>query len=441
VEDLLKPYVYLLLAGGLVVLNAFFVAAEFAIVKIRASRLEALVRQGNVFAKSARHMAQQLDAYLSLAQLGVTAASLGLGWIGEPAVAALLRPLFIQIGIESEHAVHSLAFVVAFVSITFVHIVLGEQAPKMLAIRRSEGVALSVAVPMRILRVAFFPALWLLNTSSNALLRIVGIDVASSEDLAHSEEELRIILAESARMGAVSGAKRRLLENVFKYSGRTAKDVMLPRAEIAYVSLAHTLEENLQIINSSHHTRYPLCTFGLDHVVGMVHIKDLFEGVKETRSSEDLLKLKREILFVPESMSAEDLQRQFQQKRMHMAVVVDEYGGTAGLVTLEDVLEELVGEIQDEFDRESPKIQKTAEGQVIDGLLPVSEVNDKLGLTLQDTDARTVGGYVTEELGRIARVGDRVSVNGRELRVVEMKGRRIARLLVVPESTETGKAP
>ena len=198
-------------------------------------------------------------------------------------------------------------------------------------------------------------------------------------------------MAESARMGAVSGSKRRLLENVFNYSGKTAKEVMLPRAEMAYVSLARTWPENLQILRSTHHTRYPLCTLGLDHVVGMVHIKDLFEEGADISSSEDLLKKKREILFVPESSTAEELQRQFQQKRMHMAVVVDEYGGTAGLVTLEDLLEELVGEIQDEFDRESPKIQKTAEGQILDGLLQVAEVNAKLGLGLEEGDARTVG--------------------------------------------------
>ena len=221
-----------------------------------------------------------------------------------------------------------------------------------------------MALPLQVLRIVFYPALWLLNASSNALLRLVGLGIEGREGLVHSEEELRIILAESARMGAVSGPKRRLLENVFNYSGKTAKEVMLPRAEIAYVSLARTWPENLQIIRSTHHTRYPLCTLGLDHVVGMVHIKDIFDEGADISSSEDLLKKKREILFVPESCTAEELQRQFQQKRMHMAVVVDEYGGTAGLVTLEDLLEELVGEIQDEFDRESPKIQKTAEGQI-----------------------------------------------------------------------------
>jgi len=428
-DDLLRQYLYLLLA---------LTAAEFAFVKIRTSRLEALAQRGNVFAKSARHIAHHIDAYLSLTQLGITAASLGLGWIGEPAVAAILRPVFSGLGIASESAVQSLAFVVAFLSITFVTVVLGELAPKLLAIQRTEGIALAVALPLQVLRIVFYPALWLLNASSNACLRLLGFGAVARDGLVHSEEELRIILAESARMGAVSGSKRRLLENVFNYSGKTAKEIMLPRAEIAYVSLARTWPENLQIIRSTHHTRYPLCTLGLDHVVGMVHIKDLFEEGADVSSSEDLLKKKREILFVPESCSAEELQRQFQQKRMHMAVVVDEYGGTAGLVTLEDLLEELVGEIQDEFDRESPKIQKTAEGQILDGLLQVAEVNAKLGLGLEESDARTVGGYITEELGRIARIGDRVTVNGREMRVVEMKGRRVAKVLVAPGPIETG---
>ncbi|MGH7897758.1 MAG: hemolysin family protein, partial [Candidatus Binatia bacterium] len=417
----------------------FFVAAEFAIVKIRASRLETLVRRGNMFAKSARHVAQHVEAYLSLCQLGITVASLGLGWIGEPAVASLLRPLMSQFEL-SEKVIHSLSFAIGFLAITFLHVVLGEQAPKLLAIYQTEAIALWVALPLRFLQFVFYPAIFVLNAAANMILALLGLGKNVRESLAHSEEELRIILAESARMGEVSGPKRRLLENVFTYSGRTAKEIMIPRAEIAYVSLARTWAENLQIIRTAHHTRYPLCTLGLDHVVGMVHIKDLFDAGTEITSSEDLVQRKREILFVPESGRVDELQRQFQQKRMHMAVVVDEYGGTAGLVTLEDVLEELVGEIQDEFDREPPKIQKTPEGQVLDGLLLISEVNGKLGLGLEEADARTVGGYVTEELGRIARVGDRVRVNGRELRVLEMKGRRVAKVLVAEPSAEQAAA-
>jgi CBS domain containing-hemolysin-like protein len=239
-DDLLRQYLYLLLALALVLLNGFFTAAEFAFVKIRTSRLDTLAKRGNLFAKSARHIAHNIDAYLSLTQLGITVASLGLGWIGEPAVAAILRPMFSGLGFASESAAHSLAFIVAFLTITFVTVVLGELAPKLLAIQRTEGIALAVALPLQVLRVVFYPVLWVLNASSNALLRLLGFGAGGREGLVHSEEELRIILAESARMGAVSGSKRRLLENVFNYSGKTAKEVMLPRAEIAYVSLART---------------------------------------------------------------------------------------------------------------------------------------------------------------------------------------------------------
>ena len=440
-EDLLRSYLNLALAVGLLILNAFFVAAEFAIIKLRASRLETLVRRGNLFAKSARHVIQHIDSYLSLTQLGITACSLGIGWIGEPAVAVMIDPLLEWVGVDSPATTHSLSFAIAFAAITFIHIVIGELGPKMLAIQHSEPIALSVALPLQTLRYLLFPALWLLNTSSNAVLRLTGLNVADRESLVHSEEELRIILAESARVGAVSGSKRRLLENVFSYSGKTAKEVMIPRAEIIYISLARTWPENLQFIRSSLHTRFPLCTLGLDHVIGMMHIKDIFQPDSEIRSSEDLLQMKREMLFVPESCPVEDLQRQFQQRRMHMAVVVDEYGGTAGIVTLEDLLEELVGEIHDEFDRSPPKIQQTADGHVVDGLAQVSEVNARLGLGLEESDARTVGGYITEELGRIARAGDHVQVNGRDLRVVEMKGRRVAKVLVAPAPVEQGGSP
>ncbi|MGH7858734.1 MAG: hemolysin family protein [Candidatus Binatia bacterium] len=415
----------------MVLLNAFFVAAEFAIVKIRATRLETLAKKGNIFAASARTAVEHLDAYLSATQLGITLASLGLGWIGEPAFAHLLRPLLESIGIWSPAAVRSISIATAFLVITFLHIILGELAPKSLAIQRTEAVVLSVSLPLRFFYLVFFPALWLLNSASNGILRLFRIEPAGSGELAHSEEELRIILTESARSGALSGLKRRLLENIFNYTRRTAQQIMIPRAEIAYLSLARSWEENLQVMRSTEHTRYPLCTLSLDHVIGMVHVKDLFHQGGAIRSGEDLTERKREVLFVPETTTLDDLQRQFQQKRVHMAVVVDEYGGTAGLVTLEDVLEELVGEIQDEFDREQPKIENTSEGELVDGLLLVSEVNVRLGLDLGEGEARTIGGYLTAELGRIARVGDRTTINGgRELRVVEMKGRRVSKVLV-----------
>ena len=446
-NSLLSNYLYLILAFGLVLLNAFFVAAEFAIVKIRATRLETLARKGNVFAASAREAVEHLDAYLSATQLGITLASLGLGWVGEPAFAHLLEPALGSLGIVSEKAVHSISLATAFGVITILHIVLGELAPKSLAIQRTEAVVLSVSLPLRAFYYIFFPVLWLLNSASNGILRLFRIEPATGESLAHSEEELRMILTESHRMGELSGLKRRLLENIFNYTRRTAQEIMIPRAEIAYLSLARSWEENLQVIRNTEHTRYPLCTLSLDHVVGMVHVKDLYHHGEDLASSEDLLQRKRDVIFVPETTTLDDLQRQFQQKRLHMAVVVDEYGGTSGLVTLEDVLEELVGEIQDEFDREQPKIERTPEGEVVDGLLLVSEVNGRLGLDLSEVEAKTLGGYLTAELGRIARVGDHVTLDSnRQLRVVEMKGRRVAKVLVTPPrgtspATEPGGVP
>jgi CBS domain containing-hemolysin-like protein len=441
-DSFLSTHLYLLAAFGLVLLNAFFVAAEFALVKVRATRLETLARKGNLLAASARRAVERLDAYLSATQLGITLASLGLGWIGEPAFAAVLAWPLALVGIGSEAAVRSVSVAAAFATITFLHIILGELAPKSLAIQRTEATVLAVALPLRVFYVLFYPALVVLNASSNAVLRLLRIEPAGSETLAHSEEELRLILAESAKAGAVSGSKRRLLENVFAYTRRTAQEIMIPRAEIAYLSLARSWEENLAVIRATEHTRYPLCTLSLDHVVGMVHVKELFYFRDEIRSSDDLLRHKREILFVPETITLDELQRQFQQKRLHMAVVVDEYGGTTGLVTFEDVLEELVGEIQDEFDREQPKIERTAEGEILDGLLLVSDVNGRLGLDLGTVEAKTLGGYITAELGRIARVGDRVPAGpGREFRVIEMKGRRVSKVLLTASGVAGAPPP
>lgn len=417
------------LALGLVLLNAFFVAAEFALVKVRSTRMEELARQGSRRAQVAKGAIERIDGYLSATQLGITLASLGLGWLGEPAFARLIRPVLVRLAVGSEAVVHSLALTLAFALITFLHIVLGELAPKSLAIQRTERVALWVALPLRAFYVVFYPALWLLNACSRAALRLVGIAPLESEEAVRSEGELRLILSESCRVGVLSGSKRELLEKAIDYSRRTARHVMVPRADIVYLALERSLADNLELTRQSRHTRYPLCQRDVDHVLGMIHIKDLFHHHGELRSSEDLLRLRRDILFVPESRPLDLLQRDFQQRRTHMAIVVDEYGGTSGLVTLEDVIEELVGEIQDEFDREPPQMQETDEGFVIDGLMHVEEAADQLGVHLEPTEASTVGGYVTTKLGRMARVGDTVSLDSYDIRVLEMRGRRVTKLL------------
>ncbi len=431
------------LAFALVLVNAFFVAAEFAMVRVRTSRMEPLVEAGDWRARAVVAAHRRLDAFLSATQLGITLSSLGLGWIGEPAFAHLLAPVFAALGIESPVVVRNTSVAVAFVVITFLHIVVGELAPKSYAIRATDRVALWVALPMRVFQIGFKPFLWLLARAAQETLRLVGVTAERSGDLAHSEQELRILLAESHRVGELSGAKRELLENVIDYTERTARHVMIPRADIAYLSLARSLEENLAVITQSANTRFPLATGEIDHVIGLVHVKDLFNRRDQLRSSQDLAALKREILFVPETKPLDALQRDFQQSRTHMAIVVDEYGGTSGLVTLEDVLEEIVGEIQDEFDREPPPVEETPEGLVFDGLCLIDDVAERLGVKLSESsDVSTLGGFVTARVGRIPRQGDKIVADGYELRVVEIRGRRVTKVLAVrrpaPRADATG---
>jgi CBS domain containing-hemolysin-like protein len=421
---------FIAVALGLVVVNALFVAAEFAMVRVRPTRVQELADEGHWQARVLATLQRRLDAFLSATQLGITLTSLGLGWIGEPAFAHLLAGVFAALGIESPRVIQNTSIAAGFAVITFLHIVIGELVPKSYAIRFTERVALWMAVPMRLFQILFAPALWLLHRAARATLALLGVTAETSGELAHSEEELRMLLAESHRLGALSGAKRKILENVIDYTERTARHVMVPRADIAYLSLARNLDENLAVVTQTAATRYPLAASDIDHVIGMVHVKDLFNRREQLRSSEDLATLKREILFVPETRALDALQRDFQQRRTHMAIVVDEYGGTSGLVTLEDVIEEIVGEIQDEFDREPPNIVETPQGLVIDGLTLVDDVAERLGITLAETsDVSTLGGFVTAHMGRMPRPGDRVTVEGYELTVNEVKGRRVTKVL------------
>lgn len=425
----------LLLTFILLLANAFFVAAEFAIVKVRGARIDDLARRGSPLANVARRIIHNLDASLAAAQLGITFASLGLGWVGEPAVAQILEPVLYLSGIVSHEAVHGISFAVAFAIITFVHIIVGEQMPKFLGIRKPQEVALWTSLPFLLFSWFFYPVLWLLNVCANGFLRLFGVHDVKTQELAHSEEELRMILSESQRHGALSAGKVNLLENVLDMAGRTVMEIMSPRPDVDCLSLNKPWKENLETIYRTGHTRYPLCETDIDHVIGIVHIKDIFLQKIEIKTSADLLKIKREVLFVPESRPVEALQQDFQQRRIHLAVIIDEYGSTSGIVTLEDVLEELVGEIQDEFDSEPPKLEQTAEGAVVDGQTPLSEVTEALGLEqVEVKETHTIGGYVNSQLGRIGRIGDTVELDGHIVKVLEMSGRRIMRVLIAPLS-------
>lgn len=425
----------------LILANAFFVAAEFAIVKVRGAHIDDLARRGSPLAGFASKVIHNLDTSLAAAQLGITFASLGLGWVGEPAVAQVIEPLFLLIGIASPAVVHTFSFAVAFALITALHIIIGEQMPKFLGIRKPQEVALWTSLPLWLFSVFFSPALWLLNLSANGLLRLCGVK-ASAQELAHSEEELRVILTESQRHGSLPAEKATLLENVLDLSERTVMEIMVPRPDIDCLSLAKSWEENLSTIYNTGHTRYPLCETDLDHVVGLVHIKDIFLQNAEVKNSAYLLKIKREVLFVPASRPVPGLQQDFQQRRSHMAMVVDEYGSTAGLVTMEDVLEELVGEIQDEFDAEPPKVNQTPEGAVIDGQMPLADATAALGLPqVEVKDTHTIGGYVHAQLGRIGRIGDTVLLDSHTVKIIEMSGRRITRVLVAPQPSSQPEDP
>ncbi len=427
-------------AIGLVLLNAFFTAAELSMARVRNTRMEELTQEGDWRAEAVRRHQERLQYFLSATQLGITLASLGLGWVGEPAFAHLVSPVLDVVGITSETVLHNVSAAFAFLLITFLHILVGELVPKAYAIRATEQVALWTAMPVRIFQILMKPALWVLDRTATLVLRWLHVDVQSTAE-AHSEEELKMLLAESHRVGTLSGDKRELLENIIDYTERTARHAMIPRGDVVYLSLARSLEENLVLIDQTKHTRFPLGTIDVDHVVGMIHVKDLFLRRDKLRTSEDLVEIKREILFVPESRPLDALLREFQQSRAHMAVVVDEYGGTGGMNPPEAVIGGTVGESQDEFDREPPKVQETPEGLVFDGLSILDDVWEKLGIEVEgSTDVSTLGGFVTERLGRIPRPSDRVVADGHEFRVLEMKGRRVSKVLVVrrpvPAATE-----
>lgn len=420
-----NPWLGLALGLLLVALNGFFVAAEFALVKIRPTQLDPLVQGGSRRAKLARHQLVHLDAYLSACQLGITLASLALGWVGEPAFSWIVAPLLKKIPGVSDAVVHSVSLTVAFLVITILHIVIGEMAPKSFAIRRPQPTALWISMPLYVFYWTSFPAIWLLNQASNGLLRIVGLKPAGEEELSHTEEELRLLLS-SSEMGSQSQLKREILDNVFELSLRNARQVMVPRGDVVHLSISRSIEENLALARQSGHTRFPLCERDLDSVLGLIHIKDLFRHAGPVA---DLAKLARPVKFVPETTPLDRLLGRMQSERLHMVAVVDEYGGVSGIVTLENVIEEIVGEIQDEFDAERPELQRRGEGSyVVSGAMLVVDLEDELGLELSTRDEDTVAGVVLSELGRRARVGDRIHLGTVRFEVLEVQGNRIRTL-------------
>ena len=418
----------LLAVAVLVLLNAFFVASEFAIVKVRASQLEPLVEDGDRRATISKEIASNLDVYLSACQLGITLASLGLGWVGEPFIARTIEPIFFLVGVQSPAIIQPVAFALAFSLITAAHIILGEQAPKIMAIRKPLPSALLLARPLQLFTAAFRPAIWFLNKMTNVFLkRVFRLEPTSEHELAHSEEELRVILTESEENDEVSPLGKEILINALDLRRRIVRDITTPRGEVVWLDLDNTFEENLKIAQESRHTRFPLCQGHLDNTIGQVHIKDMLPLMRET--APDLLSVKREILPVPEMMRLEKLLTFFLNKHAHLALVVDEYGGTVGVVTLDNVIEELVGSIQDEFDSESPEFRKLGEGEfLVEGTLSLHELNELTGLELESADVSTIGGYVTHVMGHLPQQGEKTVLEPFAVTVTKSDGRRIEQL-------------
>jgi CBS domain containing-hemolysin-like protein len=416
----------------LVLLNGFFVATEFALVKVRATQLESDAARGHKRAKMALHLARHLDAYLSACQLGITLASLGLGWIGEPIFADLLQPLFKLLNVESEKLQHSLSFGIGFSVITFLHIVVGEMAPKSLAIRLAQPTVLWIAYPMRWFYLAMYPFIWVLNESALFLLRAIGLEPAHESEGVHSEDELRLVLASSQKQLGASRFGRDIVQNALDLRRRVVRDVMRPRQEILVLDTQASIAECLDMAEKSRYSRFPLCEGGdLDRTLGVVHFKDLFALRLKVRTGADLLPAARKIVYVPETARLEKLLQLLLERKLHLAIVVDEYGSTVGLVTLENIIEELVGQIQDEFDQEKPLLTRSSETSwQVAGALPLHELEELVGLPLPAEDVTTTSGWVTQRLGGFPKVGDTLSVGNCDLRVEEMEGTRVARLAV-----------
>jgi len=428
---------------ALVLLNGFFVVAEFALVKIRGSQIDTLVAEGSRRAVFAKQVKDNLNAYLSACQVGITAASLGLGWLGEPFLARMLEPFFSLAGIRSPPVINAISFALAFSVITFLHIVLGEQAPKILAIRKAASAALLVSPPLKLFYSIFKPAVWFLNAASNWVLEhLLRVQAIAEGELAHSEEELRLILRESEKSAEVTSLGRELVFNVLDLRDRVVRDIMTPRGEIVYLDLEDDFEANVKKAIESRHTRFPLCRENLDNTLGVVHIKELLPMMRDPHP--DLLRIKRDLIPVPEMMPLEKLLKLFLSKHAHLALVVDEFGGTVGMVTLENVLEELVGDIQDEFDFEKEEFRKISASEfTVDGTLGLYELNDLTKLELESADVSTIGGYVTHLLGHLPKQGEQVKIDNYLVTVSQTDGRRVGQLHFkkLSEATATASAP
>ncbi len=417
---------------ALVLLNGFFVACEFALVKVRETKIDTLAEKGDIRARIAQSIVKNLSAYLPATQLGITIASLGLGWLGEPLVANLLTPALQAVDITSPKVIAGIAVTTGFVIITSLHIVIGELVPKSLAIQRTEGAALWLSIPLKAFYYVFYPAIHVLNLASGYILKLLNLPPATDSEMAHSPEELRMIVNESRDSGQLSTVGAQLMQRVLTFTTRTVKDIMVPKTNMVGLDIHAKADTILEIAFESAYSRMPVYDGTLDKIVGVVYIKD-FLAMEEHRSLIHLTDILRTAYFIPETMKVGQLLRELQRRKYHMAIVVDEYGVTTGLVTMEDVLEEIVGEIQDEYDTEEERVQKLKDGSlVVDGTMSIHDLTRYHGIKFPETEEfESVSGFLLSRLGKIPTGGETVRHDDQIFTVVDVASNRIKKVKIV----------
>lgn len=424
--------VNLLIIAILLAFTGFFVSYEFAIVKVRSTRIDQLVSEGNKTAVVAKSIVSNLDEYLSACQLGITITALGLGWLGEPTVDQIIHPLLITLHLPDSVASIT-SFILAFACVTFIHVVVGELAPKTFAIQKAERLTLIFARPMMLFYKIMYPFIQALNGSARFIVGLFGLKLASEHENAHSEEELQLIISESYKSGEINQSEYKYVNNIFEFDDRVAKEIMVPRTEIVAFDQNQTLKECLEIVSRENYTRYPVIDGEKDNIVGMVNMKEvLTEYIKGMNMNASICQYVRPVIQVIESIPIQNLLVKMQKERVHMAILIDEYGGTAGLVTVEDILEEIVGDIRDEFDGdEVPDINQISENKtVVDGKVLIEDVNDLFGLDIDHTDMDTIGGWIMSEKIDVIQ-GDKILYNDYEFTILVVDGYHIKSLEIV----------
>ncbi|MFG6149079.1 hemolysin family protein [Halobacillus sp. B23F22_1] len=414
----METTIKLLAVGVLIILTAFFVASEFAIVKVRRSKLESKADAGDKKSKLALKLVDNLDDYLSACQLGITITALGLGWLGEPTLDHLLQPLIGEAGLPAAIS-HTISFAIAFSIITFLHVVLGELAPKTVAIQKAERITLLVSRPLIFFHKIMYPFIFVLNGSANALVRLFGIATARESGEVHSEEELRYILNQSFKQGEINRSEYKYVDRIFEFDNRMAKEIMVPRTEMAALDTNDSMKNNIRIMKQNRYTRYPVIDGDKDNILGVIHMKEFFyDDIEKMGLLKPYIK---PVVRVFENIAIQELLVRMQKERTHLAILIDEYGGTSGLVTIEDILEEIVGEIRDEYDHEEEREIKTLKNghYLIDGKTSIQDINDYFNVEFEHNEVDTISGWIyTRDID--AKEGTIVEEKGIHFKIVDM---------------------